>query len=40
MLDEGIDNYAASARFSEADKLALRYSELMATDRQGRFRVF
>ena len=32
MLDEGVDNYAASGRFSEADKLALRYSELMATD--------
>jgi len=31
-LDEGVDNYAASGRFSEADKLALRYSELMATD--------
>jgi len=27
-----VDNYASSARFSEADKLALRYSELMATD--------
>ncbi|HUL88466.1 MAG TPA: hypothetical protein VLU23_09815 [Pseudolabrys sp.] len=27
-----MDNYASSARFSEADKLALRYSELMATD--------
>ena len=32
MLDEGINNYAASARFSAADKLALRFSELMATD--------
>jgi len=32
LLDEGVDNYAASGRFSEADKLALRYSELMATD--------
>jgi hypothetical protein len=32
LLDEGVDNYASSARFSEADKLALRYSELMATD--------
>jgi hypothetical protein len=31
-LDEGINNYAASERFSAADKLALRYSELMATD--------
>jgi len=27
-----VDNYASSARFSEADKLALRYSELMASD--------
>jgi hypothetical protein len=32
LLDEGIDNYAASERFSAADKAALRYSELMATD--------
>ena len=32
MLDEGINNYAASTRFSAAEKLALRYSELMATD--------
>jgi len=32
LLDEGIDNYAASDRFSAAEKLALRYSELMATD--------
>lgn len=32
MLDEGINNYASSTRFSAADKLALRYSELMATD--------
>jgi hypothetical protein len=32
LLDEGIDNYATSAKFSEADKLALRYSELAATD--------
>jgi hypothetical protein len=31
-LDEGINNYAASERFSAADKLALRFSELMATD--------
>ena len=31
-MDEGINNYAASARFSAADKLALRYSELLATD--------
>ncbi len=32
MLDDGIGNYAASARFSAAEKLALRYCELMATD--------
>ena len=32
LLDEGIDNYAASDRFSAAEKLALRFSELMATD--------
>ena len=32
MLDDGIDNYAASTRLSAADKLALRYCELMATD--------
>jgi hypothetical protein len=32
LLDEGIDNYAVSERFSAADKLALRYSELMVTD--------
>jgi hypothetical protein len=32
LLDEGINNYAASERFSAADKLALRYSELMAMD--------
>jgi hypothetical protein len=31
-LDEGIRDYAASSRFSAADKLALRYSELMASD--------
>lgn len=31
-MDEGINNYAASERFSANDKLALRYSELMATD--------
>jgi hypothetical protein len=31
-LDEGIRDYAASSRFSAADKLALRYSELMARD--------
>lgn len=32
MLDEGIDSYATSDRFSPAEKLALRYSEIMATD--------
>jgi hypothetical protein len=32
MLDEGIDNYAASARFTPAEKIALRYSELMSAD--------
>ena len=32
LLDEGIDNYATSEHFSPADKIALRYSELMATD--------
>ena len=31
-MDEGIRDYAASSRFSAADKLALRYSELMASD--------
>ena len=29
-IDEGIANYQASARFTDAEKLALRYSELMA----------
>ncbi len=32
LLDDGIDNYAASDNWTEAEKLALRYSELMATD--------
>ena len=32
MLDEGVGNYAASTRFSDAEKIALRYCELMATD--------
>ena len=32
MLDEGIDNYAVSTRFSEGDKIALRYSELMTVN--------
>jgi hypothetical protein len=31
-LDEGIERYADSPNFSAADKLALRYAELMATD--------
>jgi alkylhydroperoxidase family enzyme len=31
LLDEGIDNYANSERFTAADKIALRYSELMST---------
>ena len=31
-MDEGIRDYAGSHNFSAADKLALRYSELMATD--------
>jgi len=30
LLDEGIDNYAASERFTAAEKIALRYSELMS----------
>lgn len=29
MIDEGIDNWRESAHFSEAEKLALEYSELM-----------
>jgi hypothetical protein len=32
MIDEGVENYRDSDRFTEAEKLALRYSELMATD--------
>ncbi|MBI3128574.1 MAG: carboxymuconolactone decarboxylase family protein [Candidatus Tectomicrobia bacterium] len=32
MIDEGIENYRESEKFTEAEKLALRYSELMATD--------
>ena len=32
MLDEGIENYAASERFTSAEKIALRYSELMAVN--------
>ena len=31
-MDEGIRDYATSSRFSAADKLALRYSDLMASD--------
>ena len=31
MLDEGIDNHANSTRFNAAEKIALRYCELMAT---------
>jgi len=30
LLDEGVDNYAASERFTPAEKIALRYSELMS----------
>lgn len=29
-IDEGVAHYATSRRFTEAEKLALRYSELMA----------
>jgi hypothetical protein len=32
MIDEGIENYRESGKFTEAEKLALRYSELMATE--------
>ncbi len=31
-MDEGIERYADSPDFSTAEKLALRYAELMATD--------
>jgi hypothetical protein len=31
-LDEGVRDYALSDRFSAAEKVALRYSELMATN--------
>jgi hypothetical protein len=31
-IDDGISSYGTSARWSPAEKLALRYSELMATD--------
>jgi hypothetical protein len=32
LLDEGIDSYAASERYSEAEKIALGYSELMSSN--------
>ncbi len=32
MLDEGIDSYATSDRYTEAEKLALRYSDLMSVN--------
>jgi hypothetical protein len=32
LLDEGIAHYAASQRFTPAEKIALRYSELMSTN--------
>ena len=32
LLDEGIDNYALSERFTAAEKIALRYSELMSAN--------
>jgi hypothetical protein len=31
-IDDGIANYRTSTRWTPAEKLALRYSELMATD--------
>jgi hypothetical protein len=31
IIDDGIDNYEASERFSAAEKAALRYSDVMAT---------
>ena len=31
-IDEGVAHYEGSPRFTEAEKLALRYSELMALD--------
>jgi len=30
LLNEGVDQYAGSERYSEAEKIALRYSELMS----------
>lgn len=32
LLDEGIDNYATSEHFTPAEKIALRYSELMSVN--------
>ena len=32
LLDEGIEQYASSERFTAAQKIALRYSELMSTN--------
>ena len=32
MIDEGVERYRESGKFTEAEKLAFRYSELMATD--------
>ncbi len=32
LLDEGIDHYAESGRFTAAEKIALRYSELMSVN--------
>jgi hypothetical protein len=31
-IDDGIEHYRTSSRWTAAEKLALRYSELMATD--------
>ncbi len=30
-IDDGIDNYETSSRFTEAEKIALKYSELMGS---------
>jgi hypothetical protein len=35
LLDEGIERYRDSDNFTAKEKLALRYSELMATDPDG-----
>jgi len=32
LIDDGIDHYETSAAFTDAEKMALRYSELMATE--------